>query len=343
MKVNNAAVFGQATYNFTDQWSAFLGARLLWEEIEATGSRSGNLPIPAFTNDQANALSADDVDWVGTAGVRFFPTDENMLYFSFSRGYKGHAIDTSIGGPFFSSTSLANPVLDPETVISFELGSKNSFLDGRVTANLVGFYSRFKDFQASAFDGTSNGFVFRNAGVVEVMGLELDVVANPWEGGTITLGGAWVDGEFVEYEGAPCTVAQTALATCSAATGGQDLSGADLNENPEFQFSISARQEYTIPNTNNWRVYGFGSFAWRDDVVFDGDLDPSTTQEAYGVADFQLGLIPNESVELVGFVQNAFDKDYAYRIIDAPLNTGAFASYLAPGRTFGVELRLRTP
>lgn len=343
VKVNNAAVFGQATYNFTEQWSAFLGARLLWEEIEATGSRAGNLPIPAFLNDQFNDRSAEDVDWVGTAGIRYFPTPENMLYFSFSRGYKGHAIDTSIGGPFFTSTSLADPVLDPETVISFELGSKNSFLDGRLTANLVGFYSRFKDFQASAFDGTSNSFVFRNAGIVEVMGLELDLVANPWEGATLTAGGAWVDGEFVEYEGAPCTVGQTAAATCSAATGGQDLSGEKLNENPEFQFSITARQEYILPNTNDWRVYAFGSFAWRDDVVFDGDLDPSTTQKAYGVADFQIGLIPNERVELVGFVQNAFNKDYAYRIIDAPLNTGAFASYLAPERTFGVELRLRTP
>ncbi len=335
VRVNNAAIFGQATYRFTDRLQAFAGLRLLWEEIEAEGARTGNLPLPAFVNDQFNEESAEDVNWVGSFGVQYFHTDNNMIYASFDRGYKGHAIDTAIGGPFFDSMAVADPVLDPETVINVELGTKNVFFDGRLRANVVAFYSRFQDFQASAFDGNANSFVFRNAGVLEVTGIEADLAANPWEGAFVTVSASFVDGEFVEYEGAPCRVSDPAECLIT----GQDLSGEDLNGNARFRYAVTAQQDFPLFGD----VDGFvsGQWSWRDDVVFDGDLDPGTTQEAYGVGNIYFGIRPAAGFEVIGFVENVADKTYAFRIVDAPLNTGAFASYLAPGRTFGVELRLR--
>lgn len=334
--IKNLALFGNATYDLSDQWEAFAGARILYEDLEIAGGRSGAF----FAGQPANNIAfrketEEDVDWTGRFGLRFMPTDNNSLYVSYSRGYKGHGLNNSNSGPFFNSANTANPILDPETVNAIEFGSKNSFFDGRLVANAVFFYNRFKDFQTSSFDGASNTFSLRNAGKIDLMGIEVDVTANPWEGGFLYLGGAWIDGEFEEFTGAPCTALQNATATCPV--GGQDLSGRKIDGTPEFQLSMIARQDFQI--ANDVGGYVTTEFSWQDDRQFNADLDPLLVQEAYSLTNFRLGILPTENTEIVAFVENAFDKVYATNLRPAPVFAGVVGGFVAPGRTFGVELR----
>lgn len=331
--VENIAVFGHATYKFSDQWSAYAGVRYISEDIDAQGVRGGN--FFAFPGDFAPAsASSSDNDWVGTAGVQFYPAEKTMVYASVSRGYKGSAIDTTIGGSFFTG----NPnqaVLNPETVLSYELGVKTALLDGRVLLNAAAFMSEFDDFQATAFNGTS--YVLRNAGVLDSDGVELDVTALLWEGATLVFNAAYIDATFDEFTGAPCTVAQNADGSCVANGGVQDLSGQPLNNSSEWQYTVNLKQAFKVGQLN---AYAVAEYAWQDDVVFDGDLDPFTAQDSFGVANFRLGVTTaNDRYDLALFARNAFDEDYSLRIADAPLYSGAYASYPAPGRSVGIELR----
>lgn len=336
VNVENIAAFGQLNYRFTDQLSGFLGARILREDIDAKGQRGGD--FFAFPG-EFPAAQADnsDTDWIGSLGLQYFASEGTMYYASVSTGYKGSAIDTTIGGSFYTSGG-GDSVLDPETVVSYELGARSELFDGAAQVSATLFYSEFEDFQSPAFDGAANSFVLRNAGKVETQGLELDIATAPWEGAMITFGLAWVDATFAEFSGAPCTIPQRLSGSCVDAEGGQDITGEAVNQAPEWQYTLSFNQDFHLASIP---AYARVDYAWRDEVISDGDLDSNTTLDAYGVANLSLGILLQDKHDISLFVRNAFDEDYNYRIGDAPLFTGAYGGYPAPGRTWGIEARFR--
>ena len=98
----------------------------------------------------------------GTAVLSYKPTDDLLLYASFSRGYKagGFNLDRSaLKIPIFRFADLGGAQalvdalqFDPETVDAFELGGK--FSTRGVTFNVSLFRQDFKNFQLNTFDGT---------------------------------------------------------------------------------------------------------------------------------------------------------------------------------------------
>ncbi|MBP7334996.1 TonB-dependent receptor [Niveispirillum sp.] len=332
---HNYALFADGTYDLAEQWQAFAGIRGLYEDLSVRSYRSGN--YFAFTPGTfQGAIKTDDTNWVGRAGIRFTPETRQSYYLSVSRGYKGRAIDNNTGNVFFLNPDRA--VLDPETVVSYELGARTTWLDNRVQLNITLFYSDFSDYQASSFDNVTSSQILRNAGKLRSKGFEADFAVKPWQGATLSGGGAYVDAVFVDYKGAPCTSVQTALRTCPV--GGQDLSGQDLSNNPRWQFSVRGQQDFDL--TADAGAYVRAEYNWRDAVTYGGDLNPATRQPAFGVTNFRAGVSFAEGqYELSAFVENAFDKSYALRIYDSPGFTGSYSAFFGPSRTWGAELRAR--
>ncbi len=334
-KTNNYALFADGTLNFGDQWQAFAGVRGLYEDLAVDSFRSGN--YFAFTPGTfQGSIKTDDTNWVGRAGIRFTPAPRQSFYLSISRGYEGRAIDNNTGNVFFLNPSRA--VLNPETVISYELGARTSWFGNRLVFNATLFYSNFSNYQASSFDNVTSSQILRNAGKLRSRGAEIDFSANPWKGASLSGGLAYVDAIYEEYIGAPCTVMQTATATCPV--GGQNLSGQPLNNNPEWQYNVRAQQDFALGNAAN--LYVRGEYNWRDAVVYGGDLNPATRQAAFGVANFRAGVnFADGKYELSAFVENAFDKSYALRIYDSPGFTGSYSAFFGPARTWGGEVRIK--
>lgn len=332
VNVRNIAAYADATFRFADSWELLGGLRILNEEQDIEGFRVGSFFGP---NRPPREESVEDTDWTGRVGIRFNPDAASSYFVTASRGYKGAGIDNSNSGPFFSPLNDADPILNPETVISFEAGAKNTFWDGRASTNIVAFYSKFDDFQTSSFDGDSNAFNLRNAGTIEIQGIEFDGTFNPWEGGTIVAGAAWIDAVFEEFTGAPCTALQNATGNCPAE--GQDISGSPVDGNPEFEFSFVGRQEFEVGSVPAWVT---AEYFWRDDVQYNTDQDPLLRQDSFGVANLRAGFEPAEGVQVHAFVQNLFDETYAQRISSAPLLPGVTNQYPAPGRMIGIGVRL---
>ena len=204
--------------------------------------------------------------------------------------------------------------------------------------NATLFYSDFNNYQASSFDNVTSSQILRNAGKLRSRGIEADFAANPWQGGSISGGLAYVDAIYKEYVGAPCTVVQTALRTCPAT--GQDLSGQRLSNNPKWQYTLRAQQDFDLGNGIG--MYGRAEYNWRSAVIYGGDLNPATRQGEYGVANSRVGTTFGEGLyEISGFVENAFDKSYALRIYDSPAFTGSYSAFFGQARTYGVELRAK--
>lgn len=336
VEVENIAAFGHVNYRFNDRWSGFAGARLLREEQKVDGRRFGT--FLGFAGDlPAQQGSIDDTDWMGTIGLQHFPSENVMLYGSYSRGYKGGHIDNTIGSAFFLG-NINDVIVDPETVDSFELGAKLTALDNRLRLTATAYFSEFDDFQASAFDGNASSWIFTNAGVLQSRGLELDVVANPWDGGSLSFALAYVDAEYDEFLGATCTVPQTMTGNCDPAAGDQNLSGRAVNNSPEWRYVIGGRQNFRIGNAD---AYFRAEYAWRDDIIFDGDQDPSTAVDSYGLLSARLAAMPTEKVEVALWGRNLTDETYFVRVIDAPLENGLYSGYMGPGRQYGVEMIVR--
>lgn len=106
----------------------------------------------------------------GRAVVDYKITPDNLLYFSYSRGYKSGGINPPL------SVGAVNEFFDPEKVDAFEIGSKNSFANGRLSLNLTGFYYKYKGLQLSRI--ISRTSVNDNIDA-NIWGLEAEAIVSP--------------------------------------------------------------------------------------------------------------------------------------------------------------------
>ena len=160
-------------------------------------------------------------------------------------------------------------------------------------------------------------------GELNTQGVEIDAVALLGENLTLTLSAAWIDAGIEDYPGANCYSGQTEAEGCvelipgNSATRVQDLSGKDLNNSPEWKFSLGAQYDVPLPSLP---FDGFitGAYTWQDELNFSISNNPATVHDSYGVANLSLGISEREnnrySVSL--FVNNVFDEEYAAGIAD---------------------------
>lgn len=110
-------------------------------------------------------------EFTGRAVLNFKITEDNLLYASYSRGYKSGGINPPLQ-PIFAVPSA----FDPEIVNSFEIGSKNVFANGMFTFNATAFYYQYKKLQLSRIVARTS--VNDNVDA-DIYGLELESVIRP--------------------------------------------------------------------------------------------------------------------------------------------------------------------
>jgi outer membrane receptor protein involved in Fe transport len=100
---------------------------------------------PAVAGNQPLAINSVSFGRLtGRAVLDWQITSRNLLYASYSRGYKSGGINPSLAAGFSVPLTFG-----PETVNAFEIGSKNTFLGGTLRLNLTAFYYQYKQLQLS--------------------------------------------------------------------------------------------------------------------------------------------------------------------------------------------------
>ncbi|THD36797.1 MAG: TonB-dependent receptor [Sphingomonas sp.] len=186
-------IFGEAYVNFNDKVKLTLGLRYNHDDkhVEARTTLLTGVVVPfnttnvytspAFVNFDADPtrtgiqpLAINDVSFsrlTGRAVLDWQITDRNLLYASYSRGYKSGGINPPLTPVF------AVPVgFGPESVNAFEIGSKNTFLNGTLRLNLTGFYYQYKQLQLSRI--VARTAVNDNVDA-DVYGLEAEAIIKP--------------------------------------------------------------------------------------------------------------------------------------------------------------------
>ena len=147
------AIFGDFTYDITDQWSVSLGGRYTSDKRHAkvfrqtylgggsAGVRRPRRPVLGARRPISTA-SARTPTFTPRASISFKPNDDHNIYLSYSKGFKGGGFDPRgvdanapdlDGVPAEPTTKIYEfMAFEPETVDSYELGWKGALFDKRL-------------------------------------------------------------------------------------------------------------------------------------------------------------------------------------------------------------------
>lgn len=343
--IENYAIFGQATYDFTDRIGLTVGMRWTNDSIDyvhrrapgvnrtngvpTTGAGISGAPAGGTIASGGNGTvlstgSSSNSNFSGKAVLTVKPTDDIMFYGSYTRGYKGPAFNV-----FFNHTAPVNSVpIDEETSDSFEAGIKSQFADNRIQLNASVFQVTYDGFQANNFVLLNGAVVtnLTNAGQVRSTGFELDALANPVEGLDLFGSVAYADAKVRRFNPNPLTNAPDAR------------DGTKLPLAPAWSWNIGAAYETPFNMFGaDAKVYLRTSFNHVGKQF--SDLGQSGPIDSYGLWNASVGFSDTEdSYRLTFIMRNITDESYVL------LNTSAGQRLHIPrdaDRYMGASLRFR--
>ncbi len=186
VETTSYAVFGEATYNFTDRWAATLGLRYTDEEVKIADEYA---PLPTVLRD-CDALDCN-LDFSNTsprAIIKYTPNDDWMFFASISDGFKS-------GG--FSVGALA-PSFDEETITSIEIGAKATLMQDRLQLSVTAFDYDYEDLQVTkVLDAVA---LTENAANASITGLEFEAKWLITDNFQADLAVGILDAEFDDFE-----------------------------------------------------------------------------------------------------------------------------------------------
>jgi outer membrane receptor protein involved in Fe transport len=282
--------------------------------------------------------SREENEFSGVVSVRREFTDNVSGYASVSRGYKGGGFNLDrnfnhIGTPGGTwTTSFA-----PEFVDAFEIGLKNSLLDGALLLNLATFYNKYENYQLNTFNGVS----FQVSSVPEAysQGVEVDAIWNtPIDGFSYQGGLAYVEAEYGDDSG---WVAQSAVPTNPLAPPVNfRLPGSRLTNAPLW--TVTSAFTYEKPLFNDALVgLAYLDFRYVSNQITGSDLEPTKREPGYVTVNGRLGLsTQSDRLSLEVWGRNLLDEEYHQIAFNVPLQGNARGAFLGDPRTYGVTLRV---
>ncbi|QIQ88137.1 MAG: TonB-dependent receptor [Erythrobacter sp.] len=125
--------------------------------------------IPGNQLSQDRSVSFNEI--TGRAVLDFQITPDNLVYASYSRGYKSGGINPPLQPIFNVPESFG-----PETIDAFEIGTKNTFANGALQLNATAFYYKYKDLQLSRIIARTS---VNDTIDADIYGLELESIIRP--------------------------------------------------------------------------------------------------------------------------------------------------------------------
>jgi len=184
------ALFGELTYNFSDQFEATAGGRL-FEQRLVNGSDAFGLFVLLNAGVYEQSISGSR-KWSGfspKASITWKPTDDLMVYALASKGFR-------FGGSNLAALTGIPSSYDSDSLWNFELGTRADLWDRKLLLDVTGFYIDWSDIQLKR---QLSGINFaQNAGKAELYGIEASLALRPAEGLEINSSLTWLDATLSE-------------------------------------------------------------------------------------------------------------------------------------------------
>lgn len=126
-------------------------------------------------------------------GFTYDVTDAASVFFNFAQGLSVPGTDPLYASLFFDENEgSARP--DPETTDSFDLGLR--YTSGRIQAQLAGFYTKYQNRLATAYDPILDQTIFRNLGQVDKYGIDGSIAFRPTQNLLLYVFGSYLESEI---------------------------------------------------------------------------------------------------------------------------------------------------
>ncbi|WP_353228747.1 TonB-dependent receptor [Novosphingobium sp.] len=196
-KVTTAeGLFAEGTYAFAPDTRLTAGIRYDHTQITIDQNYTSFTGITQSLTGADRKASFDNITY--KARLEHDLTPRNLLYAAISTGF-------SPGDKALTQDPTGQPkpiVLKAETLTSYEIGSKNRFLDNHLQINVAAFYNNYAGYQTAGINVAPPGpiRIFENITTpVKVYGAELEVEARPWQNGTFGLNASYNHARYGDY------------------------------------------------------------------------------------------------------------------------------------------------
>ncbi len=292
------AIFGDMTYQLTEKMDFSLGMRYTFDEKEVEADIQGQGFIWGVQTLVPITAKQDWNDLSPRVTLRYFPEDGVMIFASVSEGYKsgGFGTDTPTNldpeyGQPTPESSLGD--FDKESVISYEIGTKGSLVDGQIGYGISAYYYDYQDLQKVTVEfGT---ITVDNLGQVDGYGVELDLVTSFSDYWDVFLGVAWSDTEANKIP----------LESCDELSG-SSCNGNSLAYNPEWTFSGGINTYYPL---EGGEIVTSIDFSWQSDFYSSLSNNKIETVDSAGFVNLRTVWKSEQDWSLTIYVENIFDEE----------------------------------
>lgn len=314
---NNAeAIFGNLSYDITDQLNASVAYRYDWDHrdqiidpLSTAGVPDGCVvagpkgPCSRSTTFQRGQPKVT-LDYTPSRDLTFF-ADYGVGFRSGEYNQSGAAEAANLPGVY--------DLVRPEVANTAEAGFKAKLLDGKLRINGTGYYTQDKDPFYFVFVGAVGAQILVNIDKVDLYGGEIEAVYSPIKDLNLFANYGYTHSRIGKYAFDPADVGNWAPYI------------------PQETGSIGAQYRYRIDDSLN--LFSRGEVELHGKQYW--DPENSTARSAFALVNLQLGVeSPDGKWSLTAFVNNLTDKAY-----NAEFVSGGFVQPAEP-RTFGATLRV---
>ena len=326
-ETDSYAFFIQGEYDVSPAWTVIGGFR--WTEDEKNTVLSPTcewnivgdpdcsfvlLPFLGFAGNSAQEQGFDLERSEGDYSLKFEidwkPNDDWLVYAGVTRGNKAGAFNSGA----LALYTIPQAEFDGETLWSYEAGFKSTLLNGTTRLNATAFYYDYSDFQTYTQVGPS--LVVFNIDS-EVVGAEIELVTNPWEGWEFLFGVSILDAQIKDLN-----------------YGAGLQSDVEMTNSPEL--SLNGLGRYT------WNAFAGGSmtaqldFNYVDERQLNAVPSPAYIADDYFLLNARLGYMTGDgrwSAAL--WVKNLTDEEWVPTVFDLGTFTGSSIETVGAPRWFG--------
>ncbi|AUG52080.1 TonB-dependent receptor [Thalassospira marina] len=305
VQINNYALFGEANWEFVEDWTLISGLRWDYEEnhtrINYTLDTLGLATDPsADENISSNVL-------LPKVGLSYNLTEDQLVGVTWQRGYRSGGVNLR---------ALAqHTTYDPEFTDTYELAWRGNWLNRRLRTNANLYYTDWTDQQVTFRDGSGNRQI-ANAASSRMAGMEMSAEYLVTSQLAVNAGASYSDTKYDSF-----------------VSDGIDYSGHDFLYAPKYQASVGAN--YTFEN----------GFLIGGNVVYQGDsvsnFITNGSNQIVGERHSDPVALVNLNAEYAignatfsGYVKNLFNERYitnnqsdTVMDVGAPLTFGVAARY----------------
>lgn len=242
-------IFGETSFDLSDQFSVTLGARYYDVEVDLEGSANSSFYNLYTESDQqvfGTNISyiygpdgpAEAPDKAATDGFiykvtgEWTPTADLLLYATYSEGFRAGLLNRP-GGTQGPGGYVVPYAVDTDEVKNYEIGWKTELFDNSLRFNGSAFFVEVDGLQTTIFDPSIvNLFFSDNAANAEIKGVEGDFTWAPASIDGLTVAGAF---SFLDTE-----ITEVLVPTDDV------VKGSDLAFAPSYQGNLRVRYEWDL-------------------------------------------------------------------------------------------------